>query len=342
MTEFNPNGVGIKNGHIFSLPYSYQEAKLVLLPVPWEVTVSYNAGTANAPEAILEASSQLDLFDAHAENEFLKGIYMLKISDEWKHKNKTLRIKANEYIKLIESGADLSANTAVQKNVQEINEECDALRKWVFEETTKLLNENKLVGLIGGDHSTPLGYFQAIGKKYGEFAIVQFDAHADLRNAYEGFTYSHASVMFNALKIEELTNLFQIGIRDLSPEEYALTQSHPKIKTFFDWDLKEQLIHGKSWADITNDIIEQLPQNIYISFDIDGLERSFCPNTGTPVAGGYSFDQAVYIIRKIVDSGRKIIGFDLNEVSPSEDEWDANVGARLLYKLCGQMMKSVK
>lgn len=340
MSIFNPSGVGIKNGHIFSLPHEYNEAQLVLLPIPWEVTVSYNAGTANGPEAILEASSQLDLFDAHAENQFEKGIYMLKISEEWKQKNKSLRIKANEYIKLLETGIDLSENVPIQKNMEEINDACDALRKWIFEETTKLLNDNKLVGIVGGDHSTPLGFFQAMGKKYGSFALVQFDAHADLRDAYEGFTYSHASVMFNALKIEELSQLVQIGIRDLSPEEYALTQSHPKIKTYFDWDLKDKLIQGSTWSAIVEEIIADLPQHVYISFDIDGLERTFCPNTGTPVAGGYTFDQAVYIIRKIVDSGRTIIGFDLNEVSPGNDEWDANVGARLLYKLCGQMLKA--
>ncbi len=341
-TDYNPNGVGIKNGHIFSLPHEYHESKVVLLPVPWEVTVSYNAGTASAPEAILEASSQLDLFDPHLENAYQHGIYMLKISEEIKQKSKQLRVKANEYIRMLESGISVTENSIIQKNVSEINEACESVRKWVFEETNKLLNDHKLVGLVGGDHSTPLGFFQAIGQKYGTFGILQIDAHTDLRDAYEGFTYSHASIMFNALKIEQLESLTQVGIRDISPEEYELTQTHPKIKTFFDWNLKDKLIEGKTWQQLTDEIITTLPQKVFISFDIDGLERGFCPNTGTPVVGGLTFDQAVYLIRKINESGKKIIGFDLNEVSPDENdsEWNANVGARLLYKLCNQLTKS--
>ncbi len=342
MLEFNPNDVGIKNGHIFSLPHQYKDAALILLPVPWEVTVSYTAGTAQAPEAILEASSQLDLFDPFLENAYKYGTYMLKISEQWLQKNKQLRPKANEYIKLLENGIELNDNANMQNNVEEINTACNELRAWIYTETEKILNDGKLVALLGGDHSTPLGFIQALANHHQDFGILQIDAHADLREAYEGFTYSHASIMYNAIQIPQVKKLVQVGIRDISPAEYDLTQTHPKIKTFFDWDLNDQKFEGNTWNAIVQNIVNELPQNVYISFDIDGLNRNYCINTGTPVVGGLGFDEAIFLIRKVVESGRKIIGFDLNEVAPNDNdfEWNANVGARVLYKLCNQMIKS--
>lgn len=342
MLDFSPNDIGIKNGNIFSLPHQYNDASVIIFPIPWEVTVSYNAGTAQAPEAILEASSQLDLFDPFLENAYKYGAYMLKISEYWSQKNKQLRPKANEYIKLLENGVNINDSPSMQNSLAEINNASNELRQWIFDETNKIINDGKMLALLGGDHSTPLGFIQALANHYNDFGILQIDAHADLRMAYEGFHFSHASIMYNAIQIPQLSKLVQVGIRDLSPEEYELTQTHKKIKTFFDWDLKDKKFEGKNWSNIVHEIINELPKNVYISFDIDGLDRNYCINTGTPVVGGLSYDEAIYLIRKIVESGRKIIGFDLNEVAPNENdfEWNANVGARVLYKVCNQMIKS--
>jgi agmatinase len=342
MLDFNPNDVGVKNGNIFSYPHQYNDASIIILPIPWEVTVSYSAGTAAAPQAILDASSQLDFFDPFLENAYQYGAYMLKISEHWMQKSKQLRPKANEYIKLLENGIDIKDNTTMLNSLNEINAACNELRQWVFEETDKILKDGKLLALLGGDHSTPLGYMQALANHYEDFGILQIDAHADLRNAYEGFTYSHASIMYNAIQIPQISKLVQVGIRDLSPEEFSTTETHEKIKTFFDWDIKDKKFEGQTWSKIVDGIINELPKNVYISFDIDGLDRNYCINTGTPVVGGFTFDEAIYLIRKVVDSGRKIIGFDLNEVAPNENdfEWNANVGARVLFKLCNQTIKS--
>ena len=181
---------------------------------------------------------------------------------------------------------------------------------------------------------------QALADINQSFGILHIDAHADLREAYEGFEFSHASIMFNALKIQQISHLVQVGIRDYCEAELKLIQSDKRISTFFDRDIKQQQFNGKNWAEICENIISLLPQNIYLSFDIDGLDPKLCPNTGTPVPGGLELEQALFLIERLVQSGRKIIGFDLNEVAPGSDEWDANVGARLLYRLANMCMVS--
>jgi len=196
------------------------------------------------------------------------------------------------------------------------------------------LANDKVVGLVGGDHSTPLGMMQALAEQYTSYAILQLDAHADLRDAYEGFEFSHASIMFNALKIKQVEKLVQVGIRDYcEAEKNIIDNSNGRVKTFFDRDIKQAGYNGETWNDTCERIIKELPHHIYLSFDIDGLDPKLCPNTGTPVAGGFEAEQILYLIEKIVKSGKKIIAFDINEVSPGEDEWDANVGARMLYRI---------
>jgi agmatinase len=203
------------------------------------------------------------------------------------------------------------------------------------------MKQGKLVGLVGGDHSIPLGFLRALCEKYDRFGILQIDAHADLRKAYEGFAYSHASIMYNALKVPAVNRLVQVGIRDICEEEEKVMQrAMGRVVTFYDDDIKSQQYEGKTWTSICDEIINTLPDLVYISFDIDGLDPKLCPSTGTPVAGGLEFDQAKYLITKLVHSGRKIIGFDLCEVAPGPTEWDANVGARMLYHLCNRMAVS--
>ena len=172
--------------------------------------------------------------------------------------------------------------------------------------------------------------------------ILQIDAHADLRNAYEGFTYSHASIMYNAIQLPSISSLTQVGIRDICDYEVSIINTNKDIYTFYDKQLHEGTYNGKTWDTQCDEIIKTLPENVYISFDIDGLDPKLCPNTGTPVPGGLEFEQAMYLIKKVVDSGRKIISFDLCEVSPHENdnEWNANVGARVLYRLSNLMIKS--
>ncbi len=132
-----------------------------------------------------------------------------------------------------------------------------------------------------------------------------------------------------------MKKLVQVGIRDFCEEEAIVCDSNEnRIKVFFDRDLKECAFNGVTWDSVCDDIVKELPQNVHISFDIDGLDPKLCPNTGTPVPGGLEMEQVLHLFRKVIKSGKNIISFDLCEVAPGNDEWDANVGARLLWKLC--------
>jgi agmatinase len=342
--NFDANGIGQLNDGMFGLPFTLDECETVLIPVPWEVTVSYGGGTADGPKAILDASYQVDLYDPLVPNAWKKGIGMAEISEEIRAKSDNLRHYAENYIDELANGA--SPQRPDLKNISDtIQTDCLWLNNWVKTNVLHYLNKNKVVGLIGGDHSTPLGMMQALAEKFGNFCVLQIDAHADLRNAFEGFEFSHASIMFNALKIKEVEKLVQVGIRDYCEEELNLiNSSNGRVKTFFDRDIKYAQYNGDSWDRICNRIVNELPQLIYLSFDIDGLDPKLCPNTGTPVAGGFDTEQILFLLEKIVKSGRKIIAFDLNEVSPGKDgsEWDANVAARLLYRIANLTMLSHK
>jgi agmatinase len=340
LSNFNPNAVGNPDNNIFGLPFNEDDAALILLPVPWEVTVSYTAGTARAAEHICKASLQVDLIDIDVKDGWKHGFYMRDIDKKILMKSDYLRKEAELLINYISQGEAIEDNKFMCKTLKEVNAGSLFLNNWVYEQTKELLDSNKLVGLVGGDHSTPLGFFKAIAEKHGDFGILQVDAHCDLREAYENFTYSHASIMYNALaEIPQLTRLVQVGIRDYSASEYDyINNSNKRVITFFDKDIKERIFEGDSWKQIVDEIVNNLPEKVYISFDIDGLDPKLCPNTGTPVQGGFETEQIFYLFKKVLQSGRKFIGFDLNEVGISPNEWDENVGARVLFKLCNLMV----
>jgi agmatinase len=321
LSTFDPNSAGNPNNNIFGLPFSEDDARLVLLPVPWEVTVSFGSGTARSAEQIMRASLQVDLFDPDIPEGWKQGFFLKEADRKILLKSDYLRKEAELYIDYISKGDAVESNQFMCKTLKEVNEGGYFLNNWVYQQSKYLLDKNKIVGLLGGDHSTPLGFMKAIGEKHGEFGVLQIDAHCDLREAYEGFVYSHASIMYNALKeIPQLQKLVQVGIRDYSEVEHQYD--------------------GESFKKISEEIIDQLPDKVYISFDIDGLDPKLCPNTGTPVPGGFQTEEVYYIFKQITKAGKKIVGFDLSEVSTSENGWDANVGARVLFKLCNLIMQS--
>lgn len=342
LSTFDPNSIGNPNNNIFGLPFSEEDARLVILPIPWEVTVSYNAGTARAADHIFKASLQVDLFDSEVKDAWKEGFYMRRPDRKILTKSDYLRKEAELYLNYISQGDEVSANRFMCKTLRDINEGSLFLNDWVYQQTKELLEKGKLVGLLGGDHSTPLGFFKAIAEKFESFGILQIDAHMDLRKAYEGFNYSHASIMYNALEeIPQLKKLVQVGIRDYCEEELDYMKgSNKRAVAFFDRDIKERQYEGDTWKSIVDEIVKELPENVFISFDIDGLNPKLCPHTGTPVQGGFEADQVFYLFKKVAASGRRIIGFDLNEVGVSHDEWDENVGARVLYKLCNLLIAS--
>lgn len=338
MSHFDPSQAISSDFGIFGIPVTEEKARLILLPVPWEVTTSYGKGASLGPEIIRLASEQVDLFDIETGKSYESGYFMKAIPEALLAKNKVMKAKAQELIQL---RTNMDENFAHQDQIlKEVNTACDEMSQHVYNESKAILQSGKLLGLIGGDHSTPYGAIRAVSESVkGDFGILHIDAHADLRDAYQGFKQSHASIMHNVMTSDfRPKKLVQVGIRDFCEEEHQMIQSRSDIETFFDIDNKRRQLQGETWSAIAADIIKPLPKNVYVSFDIDGLDPALCPNTGTPVAGGLQMNEMFFLLRSLVESGRKIVGFDLNEVSPGESgesEWDGNVGARILYKLCG-------
>jgi len=345
LDNFDPNSPGLVSNNIFGLPFTEENSNLILIPVPWEVTVSYRPGTSRGPEQIFDASMQVDLYDPEFKDVWKKGFYMLPYDKNIRNKSDYLRSCAELIIGCLSEGNPVQCSNQLVNKLKEVNDGGKMMHDWIHNLTGHYLKLGKKVALIGGDHSTPLGYIKALGDHHESFGILQIDAHADLREAYEGFTYSHASIMYNVLKeVPQVQKLVQVGIRDYCDEELDIINNQPeRIKTFFDKDIKERQYEGAHWKDIVDEIVATLPQKVYISFDIDGLDPKLCPNTGTPVPGGFELDQIFYLFGKIKKSGRTIIGFDLNEVSSGShghDCIDPIVGARALYKMCNHLVGS--
>jgi len=333
---FDPSRPGSVGGGIYGLPFTAAESEIIVVPVPWEVTVSYGSGASRGPKAILDASFQVDLYHPDFPELWKRGIAMDEPPTDWKTIGESLKPLAGRIINAQETGLDIAEHSDLLNDMTHINASGEWLNASVKAHVLDWMAKGKKVVLLGGDHSTPLGYYQALASQYADFGILHLDAHMDLRRAYEGFAYSHASIMYNAIQMPQVSKLVQVGVRDFCQEEVEVAQSSGKVTVFTDSDLKKDLFGGQTWKQQTDKIIRSLPENVTISFDIDALQRWYCPNTGTPVPGGLSYEQATYLLDRLAASGKNIIGADLVEVAPGEnDEWDGNVGARLLYHLCG-------
>jgi agmatinase len=337
--DFDFDEVGVANGNYFGFGFEPSDAALVLLSVPWDVTSSYGAGSSSAPDAIIGASVQLDFYDPVAENGWKCGVATLPVDYSIHEHSIRLREDAKKIISHLEEGGSIT-DEILRRKYERVNKASAELNRTIYRQASEWLVKNKIVGLVGGDHSTPLGLIRALGEKEGDFGILHLDAHRDLRAAYEGFNYSHASIMYNVLKeIPEVKYIVQVGIRDWSTSEQKIADKSGRVTAFDDFLLAEAEYDGSNWSEICDRIAEELPEKVYISFDIDVLAPENYRHTGTPVPGGISYNRVIKLL-KTVAMKRRIIGFDLCEVTPSDnDEWDANVGARILLKLCNFSLK---
>jgi agmatinase len=331
VASFDPDAAASGDG-IFGLPFSADDSHVVVVPVPFEATTSYGGGTSNGPAAVLEASKQVDLFDHETGKPYEAGIAMEPVSPKivrWNTEAKKIAVP------VVKAGGAVDRKT--RSAAAKVNEYSEKLNDWVYARTAALLEAGKMPVILGGDHSVPFGAHRAYAEKYPGMGILHLDAHADLREAYEGFTWSHASIFHNVMtKLPDVGKLVQVGVRDLGQAENAMIAgSKGRIVTFFDPDLARRKEDGTPFAKIADEIVAALPKNVYLSWDIDGLDPTLCPGTGTPVPGGLSWNEAIGLMRAIVRAGKHIVGLDLCEVSPGDTEWDANVGARLLYKMIG-------
>lgn len=300
---FDPNAAAAHDS-FFGLP-EQPDAAVQIIPVPFEGTVSYGGGTAQGPAAIRAASQQVDLLDQH-------------FGDVWK--------------------AGLHEQDAIEPTETDPDAAAEAIRVTLRQRVADCIAAGTIPATLGGEHSVSLGAIEAAADSVPSLGVIQIDAHMDLRDAFEGYRYSHASVMRNVIeRCPNVTRLVQIGVRDFCEDEIQFARaSEGRVSAVFDADLWDVADSGRSVRAFFDEIIAGMPEHLYISFDIDGLDPSLCPSTGTPVPGGLTFNQACALLRAIATSGRRVIGFDLVEVAPNENnDWDANVGARLLYKLAG-------
>ena len=330
-------GSKVKKSFIFGCSTEYSSSKLILLSVPWSVTQSFRGGAEKGPEIIQRASSQMDFFSLQEKDARKQGIYLLSPPPFLTKLNWEMRQKALPIIALEEEApGDFPLSL-----IEEINQACSQMTQWVYKESQRAYKAGKKIGLIGGDHSVSEGVLNYLGSVYqGDFGILHIDAHADLRKSYQGFQHSHASVMHNVINQScPPSALVQVGVRDFSEAEYRLIKSQKNIKTFFDANMKKALFEGQTWSFLVDSILSFLPEKVYVSLDVDGLSPHIFPHTGTPVPGGLSFAEVVYLLNQLSHK-HKVIGFDLVEVAypqatgEKENALEAITSAHLLYKLC--------
>jgi agmatinase len=329
---FDPDAAAAEGSGIYGLPHGAAEARVVIVPVPFEATTSYGGGTAGGPRAILEASKQVDLYDRETGHPYEAGIAMLDEDPRVVQWNAEARRIARS---VIAHGGPVDEET--RRAAASVNAFGERLNEWVYEQTRALLDAGKIAVTLGGDHSVPFGAIRAYAERYPGLGILHLDAHADLRDAYEGFTWSHASIFHCVMtRLDGVARLVQVGVRDLGSAESALIEtSGGRIVTYFDSDVAARKEKGTPFAAIADEMVAELPHDVYLSWDIDGLDPTLCPGTGTPVPGGLSWNEAIGLLRALVRAKKRIVGLDLCEVAPGATEWDANVGARLLYKMIG-------
>ncbi len=313
-------------------------AKIVLIPVPVDATASYGRGTADAPAALLRASTQLDLFEADSAlpaMAYKHGIRMqhARIVSEGIQFGKDYETLAQDNLNCRTHVDNMrNAGTHATFTLQEIDAFGARVDQYVHDQCEAAGAHAEVLGVVGGDHSVCFAHIQRTVNDYPEVGILHIDAHADLRPRYEGLKHAHASIMHRALHETALKTLVSVGLRDFAQTEYECIQQDPRIIAYTAADLAHAQFQGESFSHQCERIVASLPQEIYVSFDIDGLDSAFCPNTGTPVPGGLSFAQAAYLLRCIITNNKRVVAFDLVETGP--ERIDAIVAARILYRLC--------
>lgn len=348
---FDPGAAAAPGSGLYGLEHTLPEARVHVIPVPFDATTSYRKGAAGGPAAVARASHQVELYDPVFGRPYEAGIALVPADARIAGWNS----EASELAQpIIRRGGRIEGEAALERGLARVNELGAQLNASVLASTAAVLDAGKLPIVLGGDHSVPFGAFQAVAERHPGFGILHLDAHSDLRRAYEGFEWSHASIFENALRrLDGLESLLQVGIRDFSEEERELAEaSQGRVHVLYDHVLARRRLRGRDLRKLVRSAIaEHLPDEVWISFDVDALDPTLCPNTGTPVPGGLGWHEAMLWLEELARSGKRVLGADLNEVAPAPavpgasaasetDSWDAIVGARLLYKLIGAALRT--
>lgn len=266
---------------------SLEAARVLVFPVSYEGTVSYGTGTGDGAEAIIDASRNMELYEEETDAEVYRiGIHTL-----------------GTFQPIEPPGAMMSA---------------------LYDRTRELLDTGKFVCMLGAEHSVSAPVIRAHAERFHDLSVLQIDAHADLRDTYDGTPHSHASIMARVVRDLRIPAV-QVGIRSLSGEEARALADGLPTKVFWARD-----IAGRTdWID---DAISHLSENVYLTIDIDGLDPSLVPTTGTPEPGGLGWYETLALIRRLAES-RRIVGMDLVEFSKTENsDAPAFLCAKLVYK----------
>jgi agmatinase len=265
----------------------FDTAKVVIIPVPYDGTAEYKSGAREGPQAIIDASQYLELYDAELEREISEvGIHTLP-------------------------------------EVQPLASGPEFMVERVYGIAKYLIEKGKFPAMLGGEHSLTLGAVKAFHEKYPELSVLQLDAHADLRDQYQGTRYGNASVM---RRVWEICPVVQVGIRSFSLEERTFLQQQEKEPFYAE---------ASNSPDFVSRVISALSSTVYVSIDLDVFDPSIMSAVGTPEPGGLSWQQVLNLLRA-VSTSKKIIGFDLMELCPREGPTScAFLAAKLAYKLIG-------
>ncbi len=273
----------------------FEGARVLVWPISYEGTVSYGGGTGEGAMAIIDASRNMELYDEETDAE----VYRLGI------------------------------HTA---DVTRPAETPEAMMESLLERARELVGAGKFVCMIGGEHSVSAPVIRAHAETYENLSVLQIDAHADLRDTYDGTPHSHASIMARVVRDLKLPAV-QVGIRSISAEEARSLDEFP-TRIFWAKD-----IAGRT--DWWEEAVAGLTENVYLTIDIDGLDPSLVAQTGTPEPGGLGWYEVVGLIRTLARSGRRVVGMDLTEYSYVEGfDASAFLCAKLIYKSLGFIFES--
>ena len=258
-------------------------SKIVIIPVPYDGTSTWQKGADKGPQAFLDASENMELYDIETDSEVYKeGVFLAE---------------------------------AVTENASP-----EAMVEAVHQETKKYINRNKFVTVFGGEHSVSIGTIRAFNECFNNLSVLHIDAHADLRKEYDGSTCNHACAVYEA---NQTTNLVQVGIRSMDISEKRTMNSD---KVFFAHDMAI----NEYWMD---DVVDQLTDNVFITFDLDALDPSIMPSTGTPEPGGLLYYETLEFLKKVFEE-KNVVGFDMVELCPNENEKSSDfLAAKLYYKM---------
>lgn len=341
---FNLTSSGNDNGgYYFRSAITTEDADIVLVSAPWAVTSAAGQGAAYTPDAIIDASTTVSLYDIVSQTSIDGKVATADVDYDLQESSLQFGGDAAKVVSHIEDGGTLTGDYFARKVVR-INLGFRDMHRSVGKRVFRFADKGKIVGVVGGDHSVALGAVRSISAVHPGLGVLFIDAHSDLRPSGKIFDYSHLSVARNIVdEVAQVSKMVQVGVRDISLEEIEFAERHPKITLFCHEQMTADRFAGHSWSQVCDDVVAQLPEKVYISFDIDALSPECCPHTKRPVAGGMTFDEAVCLINRVASSGRQIVGFDLTEIVPVMDSGvDAAVGARMLVKLCAAAIKSNK